>query len=416
VQGDAVIRVLIADEVARIVDDLEKLAPYDDEVEVCGVAHRASSIIEEVRARQPDVLLLHESFADPLEDGLAAQLDSVSPATRVLLMTSEEAVNAGEWLAGVVRDSAAGAALVEAIRAAAGVSPTKDGSSDAADADSATRPVARSGRGMVIVVFSGKGGTGTSTVAANLAVALAGGVDGRAALIDADLQFGDLATMLHVESHLLSIADLGQHGENIDPDLLDDVLATGPGAVRVLRAASSPELATLVTASGLRSILRAAGRAHEFVVVDTPSHLDEHILEAFELADRVLLITSSSLTAIRNTTASLRFLDALGVGRDRVDVVLNHTSPRVGHRREDIEEVLGRGVIADLPYNSGVEEALDTGTALVHSEPRAELSRRIVELALALAPAPAETEAGLLDVSATPPAPIYRRRFSLGRR
>jgi pilus assembly protein CpaE len=411
-----VIRVLIADEVARIVDDLEKLAPYDDEVEVCGVAHRASSIIEEVRARQPDVLLLHESFADLLDDGLAAQLVSVSPATRVLLMTSEEAVNAGEWLAGVVRDSAAGAALVEAIRAAAGVSPTHDGSSDAADADSATRPVARSGRGMVIVVFSGKGGTGTSTVAANLAVALAGGVDGRAALIDADLQFGDLATMLHVESHLLSIADLGQHGENIDPDLLDDVLATGPGAVRVLRAASSPELATLVTASGLRSILRAAGRAHEFVVVDTPSHLDEHILEAFELADRVLLITSSSLTAIRNTTASLRFLEALGVGRDRVDVVLNHTSPRVGHRREDIEEVLGRGVIVDLPYDSGVEVALDTGTALVHSEPRAELSRRIVELALALAPAPAETEAGLLDVSAAPPAPIYRRRFSLGRR
>jgi MinD-like ATPase involved in chromosome partitioning or flagellar assembly len=222
--------------------------------------------------------------------------------------------------------------------------------------------------------------------------------------------------MLHVESHLLSIADLAQHGENIDPALLDDVLATGPGEVRVLRSASSPELATLVTASGLRAILRAAGNAHEFVVVDTPSHLDAHTLEAFELADHVLLVTSSSLTAIRSTKASLGLLEALGVSRDRVEVVLNHTSPREGHRREDIEEVLGRGVIADLPYDPEVEHAVDTGTAIVRNEPGAALSRRILALALRLAPAPAGTAAGLVEVPATPLAPIYRRRFSLGRR
>jgi len=186
--------------------------------------------------------------------------------------------------------------------------------------------------------------------------------------------------------------------------------------VRVLRSASSPELATLVTAFALRSILRATSKAHEFVVVDTPSHLDEHTLEALELADHVLLITSPSLTAVRSTRASIRFLEALGVGQDRVEIVLNHTSPRVGHRREDIEEVLGRGVIADLPYDPGVEQAVDSGTAIVRSEPRAELSRRIAALALRLAPAPVEAGAGLVEVPATPPAPTYRRRFSLGRR
>lgn len=407
------IRVLIADEMARIVGDLDKLAAFGDAVEVCGIAHQPSSVIEEAGLRQPDVLLVHETFADLAQGGLAAQLDSVSPATRVLLMTAEEATGPGGWPAGVIRDNAGGAALVEAIQAAAGVSRARDSGSNHDAGRSATTP---RGRSTLIVAFSGKGGTGTSTVAANLAVALAGGVDGRAALIDADLQFGDLATMLHVETHLLSIADLAQHGESIDPALLDDVLATGPGEVRVLRSASSPELATLVTASGLRAILRATGHAHEFVVVDTPSHLDEHTLEAFELADHVLLVTSSSLTAIRSTKASLGFLEALGVSRDRVEVVLNHTSPRVGHRREDIEEVLGRGVIADLPYDPEVELAVDTGTAIVRSDPRAELSRRIVALALRLAPAPAGTAAGLVEVPATPPAPIYRRRFSLGRR
>jgi pilus assembly protein CpaE len=415
-----VIRVLIADEVARIVGDLEKLAPYGDAVDICGVAHRPSSVIEEARLRQPDVLLLHETFANLPAAGFAAQLESVSPATRVLLLTSAETFPSGGPPAGVIRDSAGGAALIEAIRSAAGVAAPRDGDigderSRVAGA-SAAEPASHHGRGLVIVAFSGKGGTGTSTVAANLAVALADGVDGRAALIDADLQFGDVATMLHIESHLLSIADLAQHGESIDPGLLDDVLATGPGEVRVLRSASSPELAALVTASGLRSILRAASKAHEFVVVDTPSHLDEPTVEAFELADRVLLITSSGLTAVRSTKASLRFLEALGVGGDRVDVVLNHTSPRVGHRREDIEEVLGRGVIADLPYDPGAEQAVDSGTAIVRSEPRGALSRGILALAQRLAAAPAETAAGLVEVPATPPAPLYRRRFSLGRR
>src|ERR1700719_2931005 len=337
VQGGAVIRVLIAAEVARIVGDLEKLAPYGDVIDVCGIAHQPSSVIGEARLRHPDVLLLHETFAAASEASLAA-LDSMSPATRVVLMSQQEVLPVVGEAAAVIRDDADGPTLLDAIRAAAGISTRRD---------------AVRGPGMVIVAFSGKGGTGTSTVAANLAVALAGGVDGRAALIDADLQFGDVATLLHVESQLLSIADLAQHGEHIDPGLLDDVLATAPGEVRVLRSASSPELATLVTASGLRAILRALRNAHEFVVVDTPSHLDETTLEAFELADRVLLVTSSSLTAIRSTKASLRLLEDVGVGRDRVEVVLNHTSPRTGHRREDIEEVLGRGVIADLPYDSG---------------------------------------------------------------
>jgi hypothetical protein len=83
-----VIRVLIADEIARILGDLEKLEPYRDDVDVCGVAHQASAVIEEAWLRQPDVLLLHERFADLPPSDFAAHLASVSPATRVLLMTA----------------------------------------------------------------------------------------------------------------------------------------------------------------------------------------------------------------------------------------------------------------------------------------------------------------------------------------
>jgi pilus assembly protein CpaE len=416
-RGAHVIRVLIADEIARIVGDLEKLAPYGDVIDVCGVAHQASSVIEEAWLRQPDVLLLHEGFAELPPADFAAHLGSVSPSTRVLLMTSGEAPAAADaWSTRAVSASATGAEILEALRIAAGEVPPGGASLDVSVPESPRREVrAPQGRATVVVAFSGKGGTGTSMIATNLAVALAGGVASRAALIDVDLQFGDAAGMLHVEHHLLSIVDLVQQGDNVNSAMLDDVLATGPAELRVLRAPSSPELSEMIAASTLRSVIRTAAKAHEYLVIDTPSHIDERVLEAFELADRILLVTSFNLSAVRGTKATLLLLEALGVDMDGVDVVLNHTRPRENYRREDIETILGRSILVDLPYDPRVDPSLDSGTPIVLAQPRAELARRLTGLSHLIA-VPAATPDDSGAEMPAPSPPTYRRRFSLGRR
>lgn len=422
-RGAALIRVLIADQVARVVGDLEKLAPYDSAVDVCGVAHQPAAVLEEAWLRQPDVLLLHETFAEPPAEDFAAHLETVSPATRVLLITAGEPAAVGRWPAAVIQEGAESAALFEAIRIAAGEIPPGGGKpADTPDTDGDPRPAvsprrAHPGRATLVVAFSGKGGTGTSMVATNLAVALAAGVDTRAAVIDTDLQFGDAAAMLQTEGHLLSIADLAAAGDEVDPALLDEMLATGPSNVRVLRSALSPELGVMVTPSHLRAIIRAISRGHEFVVVDTPSHIDERTLEAFELADRVLVVSSYNLTSVRATKAVLVLLEAVGVQPERVDVILNHNRPRVSYRREDVEGILGRRALADLPYDPRVDQSIDSGTPLVLSQPRAELSRRVIALAQTIAgPATRPGDASVYEPAAPAPAPAYRRRFSLGRR
>jgi pilus assembly protein CpaE len=411
-----VIRVLIADEVAHIVGDLEKLAPYAETIDVCGVAHQPSAVLEEAWLRQPDVLLLDESFATPRLADFSAHLASVSPATRVVLISASDASVVDNSVTRIVRRADGAAIVREAIVAAARLTAGADDASSSAPQRAWPGRRAPHGRATVIVVFSGKGGTGTSMLAANLAVALAGGMEGRAALIDTDLQSGDAATMLHVEAHLLSIADLAANGERIDAELLDEVLATGPAEVRVLRSASSPELAETLTASILRSIIREISRTLAYVVVDTPSHLDERTLEALDQADRILLISSYNMTSVRSTRESLRMLESLGVSGDRVEVILNHTRPRVSYRRQDVEAMLGRAAIADLPYDPRVDQSVDGGTPIVVAEPRSDLSRRITTLAGAM-PGPAgDTGAAPVDIPTTPPAPVYRRRFSLGRR
>ncbi|MFZ0178381.1 MAG: P-loop NTPase [Candidatus Dormiibacterota bacterium] len=412
-----VIRVLIADEIARIVGDLEKLEPYGDVVEVCGVAHQASSVIEEARMRQPDLLVIHEGFTDLPEADFAAHLGSASPATRVLLMTSGDAhLNTDARTAVAISDSAGGAELLIAIRTAVGLEGNpRPGTADPVVGSTLRAVRAPRGRGIVLVAFSGKGGTGTSMVATNLAVALAHGAGARAVLVDTDLQFGDAAGMLHVEHHLPSIADLAPLGDDVASALLDEVLATGPGEVRVLRAPSSPELGEAIATASLRSIIRTAARGHDFVVIDTPSRIDERVLDAFELADRILLVTSYNLSAVRGTKATLLLLEALGIDPDRVDVVLNHTRPRTDYRREDIEEILGRRTLVDLPYDPRVDPSLDSGTPFVLAQPHAELARRLTALAhlVTVSDSVAEDDAG--EVPAPEP-PVYRRRFSLGRR
>ncbi|MGA7986815.1 MAG: P-loop NTPase [Candidatus Dormiibacterota bacterium] len=406
----------------RIVGDLEKLAPFAETVDVCGVAHQPTAVIEEAWLRQPDVLLLHETFADPSGADFAAHLGSVSPATRVLLMTSSEPADATAWVAGTIHDGADGTALFEAIRVTAGVIRPRGGAgAETSEPDAEAPPVVvpdreHHGRATLVVVFSGKGGSGTSMVATNLAVALAGSAEGRTVLIDSDLQFGDAAAMLHVESHLLTIADLAAAGEDIEAVFLDDVLATGPGEVRVLRSAPSPELADIVTASRLRAMIRAISTSYEFVVVDTPSHLDERMVEVFDLADRVLVVSSYNLTAVRSAKASIALLEALGVTRDRIGVVLNHTRPRVSFRREDVEEILGCRALADLPYDPRVDQSLDSGSPIVLALPHAELSRRLVMLAGSVSSPSTAPGTSPSEEPMPAPPPTYRRRFNLGRR
>ncbi len=227
-----------------------------------------------------------------------------------------------------------------------------------------------------VLVFSGKGGVGKSVLATNLAVALSQR-GAKVALIDLNLQYGDVAVLLHIESHPTSIESLAQQGEQVDRDYLEEVMATGPEDVRVLLAPASPEFADLVTAASLRAILRELSRSYDYVVVDSPAHIEERILEVMEVADQILVVSSFNITSVKDTKVTLKLLQSLGIERDRVAVVLNQTHPKVGFPRDEIEKSLRREVLAHLPYDGRIDESIDNGRPAVISEPRSEFSKQL---------------------------------------
>jgi pilus assembly protein CpaE len=227
-----------------------------------------------------------------------------------------------------------------------------------------------------VLVFSGKGGVGKSVIATNLAVALsARGV--KVALIDLNLQYGDVGVLLHAESHPTSIESLAQQGEQVDREYLDEVMATGPEDVRILLAPASPEFADLVTAASLRAILRELSRGYDYVIVDSPAHIEERVLEVMEVADQILVVSSFNITSVKDTKVTLKLLQSLGIERDRIAVVLNQVHPKVGFPREEIEKSLRREVLAHLPYDVRIDESIDNGRPAVIGEPRSEFSKQL---------------------------------------
>jgi MinD-like ATPase involved in chromosome partitioning or flagellar assembly len=275
------------------------------------------------------------------------------------------------------------------------------------------RPVRRRSRdhAELVVVFSGKGGVGKSLIATNLAVALA--ADGeRAAIVDLDLQFGDVAVMLHAESHPTAIDALAQQGEQVDAEFIEEVMATGPEGVRALLAPASPEFADLVNTANLRAILRELAKEYDHIVVDTPSHLEERNLEAIEMADQIVIVTSFNFAAVKDTKITLKLLQSLGVDRDKICVVLNQTRAKVSFQRSEVEESLRFRVLTVLPFEPRLDDFIDNGQQIVTAEPKAEFSKQFRLLVDHIA-------GGDDDTSAKEPerarARVNRRRFSLGR-
>ena len=277
-----------------------------------------------------------------------------------------------------------------------------------------TRPAKRNSkeRAELFVVFSGKGGVGKSVIATNLAVAMAA-KGNRVAIVDLDLQFGDVAVMLHAENHPTAIDALAQQGEQVESEFIEEVMATGPEGVRALLAPTSPEFADLVNTANLRAILRELATTYDQIIVDTPAHLEERNLEAIELADQILVVTNFNITAIKDTKVTLKLLQSLGIPKERICLVLNQTRARAGFTPAEIDYILHFPVVASLPFEPKIDECIDAGKTIITAEPKSEFSKQLRLLVDHLSPAAKEAPLGAHGER--PREGTSRRRFSLGR-
>ncbi len=245
-------------------------------------------------------------------------------------------------------------------------------------------PVQRT-RGTLIVVYSGKGGLGTTTVAVNLATAIAKQHPAeRVALVDFVVVGGDLRVMLDLKPSY-DIGDLVMKVDRIDGELLSSLMTPGPGGIHVLASSDRPEVQDLIEGTATGTIL-AQLRAHfQFVVLDLEHYLGERTVGALDAADRIVLVTQLSVPALRSTQRTLDLFNRLGYPPTKVQVIVNRSNAESALTIGDAETVLGRRIHAKLPNDfSACAEATTKGVPVLVHEPGSSLSSGFMQLATTL--------------------------------
>lgn len=209
--------------------------------------------------------------------------------------------------------------------------------------------------GRIITVFSNKGGLGKTTVAVNLALALSSVVKKPVALVDLNLQLGDITTFLDIEPKQ-TIVDLARNIGRVDSAYLENSLAeyeTGDAKLYVLADPLNVEEAEDVTAEQINAVITVLRATFEFVVIDTTTSFDSKTLTALDLADDILLVSIVNLPCIRSSQRLLKLFDRLGYDEQKVKLIINRYLPDDQITIEDVEDTLEHPVFWKIPnaYN-----------------------------------------------------------------
>lgn len=383
------IRVMIVDDIPETRDNFAKLVMFERDIEVIDTAGTGAEAIEKARQLQPDVVLMDINMPDM--DGLRATeiINAELPGVAVIIMSvqGEQDYLRRAMLAGARQfliKPCTGDELVDSIRQVYRLEANKRrmmGQYQLIQAHGAPTGDESSEQGRIFCVFSPKGGVGCTVLASNLAVALKQTTNKKVALVDGNLFFGNVDVMLNVISNK-TINDVVSRIDHLDEELLRDVMITHSSGVRVLLAPPQPELAELVNADHMRRILVELRGLFDYVIVDTWPSFNEVVLSMLDLADRILLMMTLELPAIKHVKQFLEIQEKLGYPPDKVLLVLNRADSKLGIKTDLVEDSLRKKVSANLASDGrAVTMAVNQGVPLVISARDNQFSKDILTLA-----------------------------------
>jgi pilus assembly protein CpaE len=253
----------------------------------------------------------------------------------------------------------------------------------------ATRPDLAAGE--IITFFSPKGGVGTTTLAVNTALLLAGGMPGsaepgsRVLLVDLDLQFGQVSTHLNVSPRFDLAGLAGDEPALSDVELAMAYLTPHPSGLQVLAAPVHPDADFRVSVDQLDRALTLLRPRFDTVIVDCGSRLDPRTLWMLEQATTHVYVIFPEIAALRATSLLLAFLAETATLRARTLFVVNHIFPKELLKTRDIENLLRSRPAAEIPYTE-VEmiRAVNEGVPVVTSRPGSPVALAIQSLAQAV--------------------------------
>jgi len=236
---------------------------------------------------------------------------------------------------------------------------------------------ARGRRGTIVAVTSSKGGVGKSIIAANLAIALKQSGRGRVALIDGDLYFGDLASLLNLKPDR-TIHDLNAA---LDAEIADRFLLRHQTGIEVLAAPLRAEQAEEITPERFRAVIAVLQDLYDYLVVDvTVTGLDT-MLATLDVADLALVVSTLDVICLKDVSQMVEMLTRLRFPMQNLLLVGNRFDERLSVPPKDAERTLGVKFTAVLPREDRVILTANRGVPIIVEAPRIPFSQKIASLA-----------------------------------
>ena len=238
--------------------------------------------------------------------------------------------------------------------------------------------------GKLIAVLSPSGGGGSSTVAANLATALAK-EHKTVALLDLKLEAGDLGTLLDLRP-TFTLADICRNVAKLDKDMFERSMVRHDSGVCLLAAPLEIRESALVRPDGIEQSLHLARAGWPFVVADVDHSYRDEQRSVLRQADLIVVVFRLEFASLRNARRALEQLEALEVPAEKICLVAN----RVGQPQEvassKAEEALGHKVAHTIPEDARtVNRASNNGVPVVIEAPSSKVARSLTQLATLVA-------------------------------
>jgi pilus assembly protein CpaE len=237
--------------------------------------------------------------------------------------------------------------------------------------------------GRVVCVFSSKGGTGKTFLSCNLAVAIARRLGEPTALVDLDVDLGDVFAYFGTQPSR-PLQDLLSVGTDVDAETVRSLGNQLDENLWGYGAPPDPGAGQSVSAESVGAALRTLRRFFPFTILDGSAEYSDHVLAAMDLSDVIYLVTGPDVVGLKHLSLAIQTLTTLGTPRERVRVVLNRADSKVGISPTDVERVMRIKPDVLVPSSSLVPASLNHGVPVVLEEPRSAVAKAVDELAAAL--------------------------------
>ncbi len=237
----------------------------------------------------------------------------------------------------------------------------------------------------VITTFSNKGGIGKTAIATNLAVELANMTKERVALIDLNMQMGDVTTFLDLNPSF-DTSYVINNLERIDEGFLLSTLEKyGNSSLYVLADPPDLEQAEVITSDNITTLINVLRNVFSYIIIDTTASFDGKTITALDNSDLVLLISIINLPSVRNCQRCFDLFKRLGYTKDKIKIIINRYMENDEIKVEDVEEVLGHPVYFKIPNNYfTIINSINKGLPVCEINPHSNIAKSFKELAALL--------------------------------